>query len=98
MGLKGCSKQSFTIRRQHPVGPYILDFYCDKAKLAIEIDGSVHNDDERMRRDAVRDAWLSQRGVETLRFAHEDVMTHGEDIAAEIVGLIGKRLGLPPIE
>lgn len=54
------------IRRQHPVGPYILDFYCHKARLALEIDGSSH--EFKVEHDERRDAYMRSRGIETLRF------------------------------
>ena len=43
------------IRRQHPIGPYILDFFCSKAKLAIEVDGIVHDMGDNPERDVARD-------------------------------------------
>lgn len=58
-------------RRQHALGPYILDFYCASAKLCVEVDGPVH--EERADKDARRDAWLAGQGVRTLRFSVEDV-------------------------
>ncbi len=76
-------------RRQHPFGPYILDFYCDAAKLAIEVDGGFHQLEERMLQDAARDAWVAQRGVRTLRLPARLVM---EDVDAAL-GLIGAELG-----
>jgi very-short-patch-repair endonuclease len=54
-------------RRQHPVGPFILDFYCAAAKLCVEVDGPVH--DEQEDRDARRTAWLSKEGIRVLRFS-----------------------------
>ena len=54
-------------RRQHPIGPYVLDFYCDAAKLAVEVDGSMHYVGENQVRDARRDAWMLEQGVRTLR-------------------------------
>ncbi|MEI9902937.1 MAG: DUF559 domain-containing protein [Asticcacaulis sp.] len=45
-----------SFRRQHPIGPYVLDFYCAKAKLAIEVDGLIHDRDEQAIRDEARDA------------------------------------------
>jgi very-short-patch-repair endonuclease len=58
-------------RRQHPVGPYILDFYCAALKLAIEVDGPVH--DQTAARDERRTAWLSTEGIRVVRFTAEDV-------------------------
>ncbi|MDI1326067.1 MAG: endonuclease domain-containing protein [Brevundimonas sp.] len=54
-------------RRQHPVGPYILDFHCAEAKLAIEVDGAVHDGAEQAEHDRRRTAWLSGRGVRVIR-------------------------------
>ena len=54
-------------RRQHPIGPYVLDFYCAKARLAIEIDGMSHDVGNRPERDHHRDAWLEARGVTMMR-------------------------------
>lgn len=55
------------MRRQHPIGPYVLDFFCASVKLAIEVDGGVHDLPGRRERDAERTAWLGSRGVRTLR-------------------------------
>src|SRR3954447_4964133 len=68
-------------RRQHPIGPYVLDFYCAKARLAIEIDGLSHDMGDRPRRDTRRDAWLRTRGIEVLRIAAADLMHGGEETA-----------------
>jgi very-short-patch-repair endonuclease len=57
----------FRFRRQHPIGPYILDFYCPEVRLAVEIDGPVHSDPDQIRHDARRDEWLAMRGVRVLR-------------------------------
>ena len=54
-------------RRQHPTGPYVLDFFCSDARLAIELDGEAHNRGNHPQRDAARDEWLRAAGVETLR-------------------------------
>ncbi|WP_113891334.1 endonuclease domain-containing protein [Roseiarcus fermentans] len=80
-------------RRQHPVGLYVLDFYCAKAKLAIEIDGRAHEAQDRPERDARRDAWLRAVGIEVLRIPARDVLTN-PDKAAD--GLF--RLALSMIE
>jgi len=55
-------------RRQHPFGPYILDFFCVEAFLKIELDGGQHGHMEHRQADAERDAWLEARGVKVLRF------------------------------
>ncbi len=55
------------VRRQHPIGPYVLDFYCDKVRLCIEVDGEVHSFADRPTRDGLRDEWLRARQIRTVR-------------------------------
>ena len=61
-----------TFRCQHPIGPCGLDFYCAKARLAIEIDGMSHDVADRPQRDIRRDAWLKAEGVTVMRIAAGD--------------------------
>jgi very-short-patch-repair endonuclease len=61
-------------RRQHPSGPYILDFFCSDARVAIEVDGQSHAMGDRPERDQARDAWLKSAGIETLRIPAADVL------------------------
>src|SRR3954468_12104466 len=60
-------------RRQHPAGPYVLDFYCETAKLAIEVDGAVHERGSAPVRDGERDAWLETAGIRTCRVPAAEV-------------------------
>lgn len=59
-------------RRQHPIGPFITDFYCAERKLVIEIDGDSHA--EKARYDASRTAWLEEQGIRVIRFNNRDVL------------------------
>jgi very-short-patch-repair endonuclease len=61
-------------RRQHPIGPYILHFYCPSAHLAVEVDGSAHDTAAQFRHDLHREAWLAKRGVQVLRVVASDVL------------------------
>ena len=61
-------------RRQHPIGPYILDFYCPAARLALEVDGLAHDGADRLRRDRQRDAWLAGREVKVLHIVAADLL------------------------
>ena len=70
------------VRRQHPFGPYILDFYVPSAKLAVEIDGEGHVPEH----DARRDAFLTAAGVRVLRFAAADILS--EDALEAVVRAI----------
>lgn len=67
-----------SFRRQHSVGPYVLDFYCPVAKLAIELDGRVH--DSRVVRDRARTRYLAGKGIRVLRFANRDVIDQFEAV------------------
>ncbi|WP_055049543.1 endonuclease domain-containing protein [Devosia sp. A16] len=69
-------------RRQHPVGPYVLDFYCASMKLAVEVDGPVHQ--EQIDRDQRRTAWLRKEGIRVLRFSTEDVDARPAAVLAAI--------------
>ncbi len=81
-------------RRQHPIGPYILDFYCPAAKLAIEIDGIGHSHGDQPERDERRDAWLASQGLQVLRIAAGDVFRDADEAADSLwrtaIGLIGR--------
>jgi very-short-patch-repair endonuclease len=72
-------------RRQHPVGPYVLDFYCPSARLGIEIDGIAHDLGDNPRRDERRDLWLRRQGFRILRFPAADVLTAIEAVVVLIV-------------
>jgi very-short-patch-repair endonuclease len=69
------------IRRQHPVGPYIADFYCADARLVIEIDGWGHNMGDAPDRDARRDAWMADKGFTVLRYTADEVFNDATGIA-----------------
>jgi very-short-patch-repair endonuclease len=72
-------------RRQHPMGPYVADFYCPRAKLVIEIDGATH--DGRQDFDARRDAYLSSLGLTVARIAAADVLADPFAVADGLVRL-----------
>jgi very-short-patch-repair endonuclease len=67
-------------RRQHPIGRYVLDFYCAELKLAVEVDGRGHEQPDQARHDQARTAWLTTRGVRVVRLAAEDVRTELEGV------------------
>lgn len=89
-------KQEVRFRKQHPAHPYTLDFYCARASLAIEIDGQAHGYGDRPKRDAVRDAWLAERGVRTLRIPASAVLRDIEGVLAYILAEVATRIPPPP--
>ncbi len=64
----------FKFRRQHPLGPYTLDFYCPAVRLVVEVDGDSHRMGDNPARDERRDAWLREQGLRVIRFDAADVM------------------------
>ncbi len=82
----------FKFRRQHPAGPYTLDFFCREAAVAIEVDGAAHDMGDQPQRDERRDAWLAQRGIVTLRFLAEDLLGELEAVARRIEEVCGARV------
>jgi very-short-patch-repair endonuclease/restriction endonuclease S subunit len=84
-------------RRQHPVPPYVLDFYCHELKLAIELDGGQHGEPTGCERDRQRDAALSERGITVLRFWNNEVLTETEAVLEQIYRTVTERaLPSPP--
>ena len=87
-------------RRQHPAGPFVLDFVCMQARLAIEVDGEAHNRGSNPHRDEARDEWLMNQGYRTLRIAARDVLDNLEGVIVLIVNacqpLHQVSLGPPP--
>ena len=81
-------------RRQHPIGPYIVDFVCFDCRLIIEVDGGQHN--ERAQADRRRDEGLNSRGFLVLRFWDNDVLTKTHEIMEEIWTLAWQRRPSPP--
>lgn len=78
-------------RRQHPIEPFVVDFYCAEARLAVEIDGIGHQNPDRIATDRRRDAILLEKGIRTLRIAARDVF---EDMDA-VLGRIARAAGAP---
>jgi len=66
-------RQDFKFRRQQSVGPYIVDFYCPKAKLIIEVDGPSHTEPGAEKQDALRDRFMKEQGLFVLRFTNEEI-------------------------
>ena len=80
--LRGRRLGDYKFRRQHPVGPYILDFVCLDRQMAIEADGGQHADNETDRR---RTAWLKARGWRVLRIWNNDILANTEGVVGIIL-------------
>ena len=82
----------FKFRRQHPAGEFVLDFYCAKAKLAVEIDGATHDNIESARRDANKSSFLRSRGIATTRIPARQVLEDIDPVVQRLVEICKSRI------
>ncbi|MES2824943.1 MAG: endonuclease domain-containing protein [Pseudomonadota bacterium] len=78
-------------RRQHGIGPYIVDFYCAEYSLVIELDGDSHFTPEAQQYDHKRENFMRTLGLETLRFTNQDMMENSEGVLMMISEKIDTR-------
>jgi adenine-specific DNA-methyltransferase len=88
--LRGHRLAGLKFRRQHPIGPYFVDFYCAEARLVVEIDGSQHLDDVRY--DERRTCTIEAAGLRVLRFWNDDVLARTDDVLDAIVAALDSPL------
>jgi adenine-specific DNA-methyltransferase len=81
--LRNRQLSNIKFRRQHPIGKYIADFYCAKAKLIVEVDGDTHA--ERKAYDQKRTQWLEEQGYSVIRFTNENIHKNLDEVAVEIL-------------
>jgi very-short-patch-repair endonuclease len=90
--LKELPMDGTHFRRQAPIGPYVVDFFCPAKRLIIELDGGHHNDDETAKRDRERQFWLEREGYRVVRFWNSEI---NDDLTAVLervyVELYGSR-------
>jgi very-short-patch-repair endonuclease len=77
----------FKFRRQHPLPPYVVDFYCDELKLVIELDGSQHDEES----DLTRTLALQHRGLRVLRFWNNQVLQETAAVLEVILSIARDR-------
>ncbi len=84
-------KQPVTIKRQHIIGHYIVDFYCAIANLIIELDGSHHYEDQALQHDTERDEFLRSLGYTVKRYSNRDVRQNFEGVCRDIyIAIFGR--------
>ena len=79
----------FRLRRRHPLGPYVVDFFCAEARLIVEVDGGQHVDDGE-----ARTRWLKARGYRVIRFWNNDVLANTDGVLRMILDAL--RAAPPP--
>ena len=75
----------YKFRRQHSIGGYIVDFYCPKLKLAIELDGGQHNQEENIIYDEERTRYLNSLNIKVIRYWNYEVLESINDVLDDIV-------------
>ncbi|HEX4260428.1 MAG TPA: endonuclease domain-containing protein [Acetobacteraceae bacterium] len=91
-GLQARRLGGLKFRRQVPIGPFVVDFYCPEAKLVIEVDGETHADPSA---DADRTAFLEARGMGVIRFWNNEVLGNLEGV---LEGIARAASSPPPLE
>ena len=74
-------------RRQHPVGPFTLDFYCPSLRLAVEVDGGQHAEQVKQADDR-RTRWLGEKGVVVVRYWNNDVLSNLEGVLSDLLAKV----------
>jgi very-short-patch-repair endonuclease len=75
--------------RQKPLGRFVADFYCSRARLVIEVDGDSHFSDVARIYDEARTEWLRAQGIQVLRFTNAEVMQDFEAVGAKVLEALG---------
>jgi len=80
--------------RQRPIGNYIVDFYCPRAQLVLEVDGLQHMQELAERKDNYRDSYLKQQGIKVLRFDNLQVLKQLDAVVEKVYRTVASRLSL----
>jgi very-short-patch-repair endonuclease len=89
--LRRSQLNGFQFRRQHPIGPFTLDFFCPTLRLAIEIDGGQHAVQQK-RADERRTRFLSEKNIAVIRYWNNDIFGNLPGVLADLVAAIEKRV------
>ena len=89
--IRGRKLDGWKFRRQHPIGPYVVDFYCPGAKLVVEVNGPTHDGDARWAYDERRQAWLESEGYRVLRIPVHRIDKDADEVAAWILAVLDEQ-------
>ena len=78
--------------RQKPIDQYVVDFYCHKLKLVIEVDGESHLSADAMEYDEQRTKVLNAYGIEVVRYTNEEILNHFEDVVIDLKNRVKERI------
>lgn len=89
--LRKNKNTGYRFRAQHPIGKFIVDYYCHEALLVIEIDGSIHHNEIVAERDEGRELEISKLGIKIVRFTNEEIYNDLDNVAVTISRILEKR-------
>jgi very-short-patch-repair endonuclease len=87
--IRGDQLGGLRFRRQHPIGPFITDFFCPGKRLVVEVDGDTHFEPGAEQADNDRTSYFAELGLRELRFTNVDVLTNVDGVVAEIMRFVG---------
>jgi len=96
--LRSRQLEDFKFRRQHGIGPYIVDFYCPAKSAVIEIDVDTHAEDDQIIKDIERDSFFESLGLRVFRYTNEEVMKNLEGVIEDINEKIGSTSPNPSLQ
>ncbi len=92
--LRGKQVGELRFRRQHPIDKFIVDFYCAEARLVVEVDGPIH--EQQQEYDALRQEFIEGLGIRVIRFANDEVLQHTDGVVERIGEVVAEQLASPP--
>ncbi|MEK6763658.1 MAG: endonuclease domain-containing protein [Nitrospirota bacterium] len=88
--LRARQLQGLKFRRQHGIGPYIVDFYCPERSLVIEVDGASHADADQILKDQLRDRYFQSLGLHVIRYINDDILKNLDGVLEDLVGRLSQ--------
>ena len=82
--LRARQLQGLKFRRQHGIGPYIVDFYCPEQSLVIEVDGDSHPDADQIVKDERRDRYFQSLGLRVIRYINDDILKNVDGVLEDL--------------
>ena len=93
--LRARQLQGLKFRRQHGIGPYIVDFYCPEQSLVIEVDGDSHADADQVVKDKQRETYLQSLGLRVIRYINDDIVKNLDGVMEDLAERLSSRSTSP---
>ena len=93
--LRARQLQGLKFRRQHGIGPYIVDFYCPEQSLVIEVDGDSHADANQILKDRQREKYLQSLGLHVIRYINDDILKNLDGVMEDLAERLSPRSTSP---